>query len=99
MSEHPVHVMVLVEALPAHAEEIKAGLRQLAEASRREPGCLAYAVVTDNANPLQMHLLESWRDVADLAAHRASAHVASAIGSLQGKLAGAPQVRELTPVG
>ncbi len=99
MPEQNIHVIVTVDALPAHVDEIKTGLRRLAEESRHETGCLAYAVVVDNANPLQMHLLEAWRDSTDLAAHRASAHVAHAIGSLQGKLAGAPQVRELTPLG
>lgn len=96
MSTTPVHVLVTVDALPAHAEEISAGLRRLAEASLREDGCIAYDVLRDNAEPSRMLITETWRDGAALACHRASAHVASAIGSLQEKLAAAPQVRELS---
>jgi quinol monooxygenase YgiN len=43
-----------------------------------------------------MLITETWRDSTALACHRASAHVASAIGALRDKLAAAPQVRELT---
>src|SRR3954447_8764737 len=96
MSKKTVHVIVEVEALPPHVEALKAGLRQLAQASRHEAGCLAYDVLADTANPARMTITEVWTDAQALAAHRASAHVAAVQTGLQGKLAAAPVIHELT---
>lgn len=98
MPTQPVHVVIQADAIPAQADALKTVLRGLADASRREPGCLAYAVLVDNANPARVIITEAWQDAAALAAHRQTPHVAAALSALQGKLAAAPDIRELTSI-
>ena len=98
MSTPTVHVIVEAEVLPAHTEEVKVTLTRLADFSRRETGCLAYEVLYDKERPTHMTITEIWSDASALNVHRASAHVAAALGSLEGKLAAAPVIHEFSPV-
>lgn len=51
-------------------------LQTLAEATRREPGCLAYNVYHAADEPRKLLIYELYRDQAGLDAHRASPHFA-----------------------
>ncbi len=37
--------------------------------SREEPGCLSHAVYRDTEDPLRLHFIERWADMAALTAH------------------------------
>ncbi len=49
-------------------------LRELAEASRNEPGCQLYLVHQSTDNPRQLFLYEQYDDQAALDAHRSTPH-------------------------
>ena len=49
-------------------------LRQLAEATRREPGCVLYLVHRDAGDARRFFIYEQYRTADDHAAHRASDH-------------------------
>lgn len=55
-------------------EQAAALLRQAQEASRTEPGCRAYEVSQDVANPARFLLYEVYDDEAALAAHKETDH-------------------------
>jgi len=59
---------------PEDREEVAQLLRELAEASRQEPGCVNYIPHTVEGDPDTVLLYEQYKDDAALAAHRATAH-------------------------
>jgi quinol monooxygenase YgiN len=64
-------------------EEIATILRELAAASRQEPGCVSYIPHRVESDPDTIVIYEQYRDQAALDAHRASPHFAMyAIGGL-----------------
>ena len=68
---------------PEDREEIATTLRELAAASRAEPGCVSYIPHRAESDPDTIVIYEQFRDMAALDAHRASPHFALyAIGGL-----------------
>lgn len=72
---------------PEDREEVAELLRQLTEASRQEPGCLAYIPHRVEGDPDTFLLYEQYADKAAEAAHRQTAHFAKyAVGGLYQKV-------------
>ena len=68
---------------PEDREEIATTLRELAAASRAEPGCISYIPHRVESDPDTIVIYEQYRDRAALDAHKASPHFALyAIGGL-----------------
>jgi quinol monooxygenase YgiN len=68
---------------PEDREEIARILRELAAASRQEPGCISYIPHRVESDPDTILIYEQYRDQAALDAHRASPHFAQyAVGGL-----------------
>ncbi len=64
-------------------DEIAGFLRELALASRREPGCVSYIPHTVESDPDTVLIYEQYRDEAAVEAHRATPHFARwAVGGL-----------------
>ncbi len=57
-------------------EAARPAIRAMIEASRAEPGCLAYAYAQDLLEPDRIHVSEAWASRDALAAHFASPHIA-----------------------
>lgn len=67
--------------------DIAETLRQLAEASRKEPGCVSYIPHQVEDDPDTVVIYEQYKDAAALAAHRASDHFNKlAVGGLYQKM-------------
>jgi quinol monooxygenase YgiN len=63
--------------------DIAETLRQLAEASRKEPGCVSYIPHQVEDDPDTVVIYEQYKDQESLAAHRASSHFQKlAVGGL-----------------
>jgi quinol monooxygenase YgiN len=68
---------------PEDRDEIATILRELAAASRQEPGCVNYVPHRIESDPDTIVIYEQYRDQAALDAHRTSSHFAMyAIGGL-----------------
>jgi quinol monooxygenase YgiN len=68
---------------PEDRDEIATILRELAAASRQEPGCVNYVPHRIESDPDTIVIYEQYRDQAALDAHRNSSHFAMyAIGGL-----------------
>ncbi len=63
-------------ALPGLEADVADLLRELAEASRTEPGCRLYVPHRSPSDPRRFFLYEQYDDQAALDAHRASPHFA-----------------------
>ncbi len=78
-----VSFIVRLKFAPEDRVEMAETLRQLAEASRMESGCISYIPFTLEDDPDTVLIFEQYRDVQALEAHRASSHFERhAIGGL-----------------
>ena len=71
-----VIVMGTVKLDPAKLEAAKPAMAKMVDASRAEPGCIAYAYAQDLLDPATMHVAEQWRNRAALTEHFATPHMA-----------------------
>ena len=87
-----VHVMARIVARPDAAEAVKRVLSDLVEPSRREPGCLGYALYQRGDAPHEFETVEQWRSQADVDAHMATPHVQAAVAAAMPLLAQPPAI-------
>ena len=69
-----VVLAVVWVAKPGREEEVADVFRKLEAKSRREPGCLMYAVHRHKDEPAKFFIYEQYRDDAALQAHRDAPH-------------------------
>ena len=69
-------------------EEATRAARAMAEATRKEPGCLSYRFYADIEAPDTFFLFEEWETEEALARHFATPHMAEFQAQLPGLLAG-----------
>jgi quinol monooxygenase YgiN len=78
-----VSYIVRFRFAPEDRAELEEILRNLAEASRREPGCVTFVPHQLQEDPNTVLIYEQYRDDEALAAHRDSAHFKKyAVGGL-----------------
>jgi quinol monooxygenase YgiN len=78
-----ISFIVRLKFAPEERSDIAETLRMLAEASRKEPGCVSYIPHQVEDDPDTVVIYEQYRDAASLAAHRASDHFKKlAVGGL-----------------
>ncbi len=82
-----VKVVVNIWAKPEAAETIDAIVRELCTESRKENGCVSYAVLRNNSEKANFVLYEEWTSNAHLDAHNKTAHFAKAVTTAQPYLA------------
>ena len=101
MTEQTIDVVRVVATIPTKpeaAETVRAGLTELAHASRREVGCLAFDVFESQAAPGTFVTIEAWRHPSDLDAHMATPHLAAAFTLLGDALTGDVAIHPLVPL-
>jgi quinol monooxygenase YgiN len=78
---------VRMKFAPEDRDEVAEILRQLTEASRKEPGCISYIPHRVEGDPDAVVIYEQYRDRAAADAHRLSAHFTKyAVGGLYQKM-------------
>jgi quinol monooxygenase YgiN len=78
---------VRLKFAPEDRADISDILRQLAEASRQEPGCVSYIPHQIEGDPDTVLIYEQYKDAQALAAHRDSPHFKKfAVGGLYQKM-------------
>lgn len=92
-----VVVVALARARPGAEQRIHGVLVEAVEVSRREPGCLLYALHRSPDDPGLLVVIERWRSQADLDAHLAQPH-ARALSEAADLLVEDPRVSILQPV-
>ncbi len=94
-----LHVVAVIPGKPEAADDVRAALTTLAEATRQEEGCVSYALSESKAEPGTFVTVEVWKDQAAMDAHMTTPHVAAAFATVGDKMAGAVAVHPLEPVG
>lgn len=92
-------VVATIPAKPEAADQVRAALQELVEATRAEDGCVAYDLYESGSVPGTFVTVERWRDAASLEAHMATPHVAAAFAAAGDGLSGDVAIHPLTPVG
>ncbi len=69
---------------PALRDEARRVATTMAEASRAEPGCVAYGFWTDPDDPTRFRVFEEWESADALDAHFATDHLAAFVAALPG---------------
>ena len=87
-----VTLIAKITSRPETAETIAPALLKLAAESRKEAGCISYAVVRDVAEPNVFALVEEWTNMAALDAHNLMPHVHEALAQAGPLLAKAPEI-------
>jgi quinol monooxygenase YgiN len=78
-----VSFTVRLKFSPEDRADMAETLRQLADASRKEPGCVSYVPHQVEDDPDTVVIYEQYKDTKALAAHRASEHFQKlAVGGL-----------------
>jgi quinol monooxygenase YgiN len=91
----PVVVVASFTAKPESLDAVRAACVKAIEAVHAEPGCELYALhETDDT----VVFIEQWADANALQAHGTAPAIAALIADLNGHLAGAPDIKMLTPV-
>ena len=89
-------VIARATALPGKAEEIEDALRDNAEASRREAGCLEYKVLRAEDGTFMTY--ERWSSHPDFDQHMTTAHVQLLLQTIMPLVAGPPEIKVLREV-
>jgi quinol monooxygenase YgiN len=82
-----------VAVRPERREEAARVARTMAEATRKEAGCVTYRFSADLDDPNVMLIFEEWESEEALARHFETAHMAAFREALPGFLAGMPALR------
>ncbi|MFD4369553.1 putative quinol monooxygenase [Rhodococcus sp. NPDC058521] len=94
-----LRVVATIPAKPGSEEALGGALSELAAASRREEGCIAYELFESAAQPGTFVTIETWRAKEDLDTHMKSEHMQNAVAVFGELLAGQPAIHPLTPMG
>ena len=92
-------VILRLAARPDTVEALKPALLELAAQSRKEPDCLSYHVLQNQADPCDFTLVEEWTSESALDAHLKTQHVANAFAQGGPLLATAPDARRYRTLG
>jgi len=82
------YVVTYFESVPAYTGQVRNLLRDLAKASRKEPGHIRMELLQRTGQPDQFVILEAWQDKDAHAAHAAAAHTKQFRDKLQPLLRG-----------
>lgn len=93
-----LHVVATIPAKAGSENTVRAALTALAEASRKEDGCVSYDLYESTSAQGTFVVVEVWQDQHALDAHMKSDHMREAAGAFGSHLAGAPGIHPLRPV-
>lgn len=92
----PLNVIAILKAKPGYEQELSTFLQAALPGFQAEPGCIAYALMTDLAQPGRIVTYETWTDEAALNVHLNSPSMLAAGPKLQQLLAGPMELIKLT---
>ncbi len=94
-----VHVMASIIVKPEHADTAKKMLVDLAQATRGEPGCVAYELYQRPDARHEFHTMEQWKSQGDVDAHMKTPHIAAAMAAGGPMFASPPAIHVIDKIG
>ena len=87
-----LRVIARVKAKPDQVTQMREILTALVDATRREPGCLSYELLQNQADATEFVFVERWASAAAEQAHFVTPHLLTTLQQLTGLLASEPQI-------
>ena len=91
-----VHVLARISVKPEAAAAAAQILQKLAEATRREAGCISYTLFHRGDAPHLFQTVEKWTDQAAADAHMTTPHVQAAIAAAGALFSAPPDIASYT---
>ncbi len=91
-------VVAVITAKPGGESVVRDALRALVAPTRKEEGCVSYALYESASTPGVFVTVESWREQSDLDAHMKTDHIAATFAAAGDNLASAPDIHPLIPL-
>ncbi len=79
-----ITVIAKIVAKQVSVDTVKSELLKIIEPTRKEDGCIEYALHQDNENPAVFMLYENWKSADDLDKHMQTAHFKSLVAAIGG---------------
>jgi quinol monooxygenase YgiN len=92
----PLNVIAILKAKPGREQDLSTFLQAALHGFQAEPGCIAYALMTDRENPARIVSYETWTDEAALNVHLHSPTMVAAGPKLADMLAVPMELIKLT---
>lgn len=92
MTTPTLHVVARIVAQAEQDAALRLVLLELADQTRREPGCIRYDLFQNPTRPIEFLTIEEWQDEAAIATHLAGDAVQSALSKSEPLLAIAPEI-------
>ncbi len=86
------HVLARITVKPESAGDAGKILQQLVAQSRKEPGCVSYALYQQTEAPHVFQTVEEWQNKSDADAHMGTPHLAAAVAAATPMLAVPPEI-------
>lgn len=78
-----IRLNVFIQVSPENREEVLATIRELAEKSQQEKGCIAYGIFEHSTDSSVLMICETWENEEVLAAHEKTQHFITLVGKTQ----------------
>src|SRR5579872_5535594 len=92
-------IIATIKCQAAKRDEFLAGARACIDATRKEPGCVAYDMHESVTEPGTFRFIERWQDRAAVNDHMASPHLKAFAKVIGGTVSEAPLIELITPAG
>jgi quinol monooxygenase YgiN len=99
MSTEQIVLVATFQARPEARDELYGRLLEMVELTVVEPGCVEYALHTNDSDPMQFTFVETWASAAALAGHDASTHVRAILSDVPRLTSRPVIIRRLRRVG
>ncbi|TAM44387.1 MAG: antibiotic biosynthesis monooxygenase [Burkholderiaceae bacterium] len=87
-----IHILAKITAQPQAATAVREALVELVGHSRKEAGCVSYALYQRGDDPALFQTVEEWSDAAAADAHMKTPHIGAALAKVGSLLAAPPEI-------
>lgn len=75
-----IRLNVFIKVSPENRDEVLATIKELAEKSQQENGCIAYGAFENSLDPTVLMICETWENQEVLSAHEKTQHFITLVG-------------------
>ena len=98
MAQDSIKIVARIIATADCVDRVRSILLAVVEPTRREAGCISYALLQNRTDPADFTFVEEWVSDAAIDAHLKSEHVTRALAHLAGLLSVPPDIRRYNSV-
>jgi quinol monooxygenase YgiN len=86
VQEEPLTIVATITMKPEYKAEILKAVKNVVDATRKEPDNIFYDVFEDIKDPLKLTFIETWKSQNAIDSHNNSAHFKAFVKAIEGKV-------------